>query len=156
MRFSRMLAGLSLLASSTLLAQSPIEIEEAYVRAVPPTQANTAAFMRLINTSDQDISLVAAQAAASAVTELHTHLEVEGVMQMRQIDQIIIPAQGQAELRPGGLHVMLIGLNKALTEGEMTSLQLRFSDDSNIEIELPVKSVMSGMMQHGHHGQHKH
>ncbi|WP_296831811.1 copper chaperone PCu(A)C [Thiomicrospira sp.] len=136
-----------------------LEIENPFVREMPPTAPATGAFMTLINRSDQDIAIVSAQSDAAKKVELHTHIHDNGVMRMREIPEIVVPSMGQAELKPGGLHIMLINPTRALNEGDEVRILVTLKDGSEQEIIAPVRKIM-GMGQHrdaGHgmkHHQH--
>lgn len=143
---------ITLLAFSiSILLASELKIEDGYVRATPPNLPNSAAFMKVKNSSNETISIVKASSDASKVVELHTHLMKDGVMKMIQVPNIKIPANGEVSLQPGGLHIMLIGLNQALKEGENVTLTIEFSNGESKTITVPVKTVMGGMKHHGHH-----
>lgn len=135
-------------------AAESVVVESPYVRAVPPGQPNSAAFMTLMNHSDVEHAVVAAESPVANVVELHTHTEEKGMMKMRRIDKISVPGKNKAVLQPGGLHIMLIGLKQELIPGEKVSLILKFEDGSRKEIEAPVNKVMApgnmngGMMKH--------
>ncbi len=137
---------LALLSVSTLFA-SDIEVKDAYVRATPPGLPNSAAFMTIENKTDKNIALVKATSDVSKVVELHTHSMTDGVMKMYQVPKIDIPANGETALKPGGFHVMLIGLHKPLKEKENVTITLDFSNGENKTITIPVKTVMDGMMK---------
>lgn len=137
---------LALLSALTLFA-SNIEVKDAYVRATPPGLPNSAAFMTVKNHTDKDIAIVKATSDVSKVVELHTHSMKDGVMKMYQVPKIDIPANGETELKPGGFHVMLIGLNKPLKVGEEITYTLEFSNGETKTITAPIKTVMSGMMK---------
>jgi copper(I)-binding protein len=94
---------------------------------VPPGQPNSAAFMVLVNSSDVAHQVVSASSPVANTVELHTHTNNNGVMEMRQISQIDVPAQGKAELAPGGLHIMLIELRQELKVGESVAVTLNMS-----------------------------
>ena len=126
-----------------------VEIKDAYVRHMPPTQSVTGAFMMLVNTSDADRAAVSAQSSVAGTVELHTHIHDGGVMRMRQVDKIEVPAGGMTELKPGGFHVMLIDLKGPLELGQMVDIKFNFDDGSSAEIEAEVKSVMGGMKMGG-------
>ncbi len=131
----------------------PIEVHKPFVRLMPPSQPNTGAFMVLNNTTDKEMALVRAESGVSRVVELHTHTMVDGVMQMREIPRIAIPAQGRTELKPGGLHVMLIGLHEPLQDGQQVDITLVFEDGSQQTVHAPVRHPGSEMPMHGHgHG----
>ncbi|WP_373020310.1 copper chaperone PCu(A)C [Thiomicrorhabdus sp.] len=133
-----------------------IEISNAYAREVPPGAPASASFMTLTNNSDQDIKLVEAQSGAAEVVELHTHSNDNGVMRMRKIENINIPAHGQAVLQPGGLHIMLIEPVEPLQQGQTVKLKLKFEDGSQKAVSMPVKSLktMSMPMNHNHGDMH--
>lgn len=136
----------TLIASAALYAQS-VNVDDVYVREVPPNMPNSAAFMTLLNGSDHDIALVSAESGAAKTVELHEHANVDGMMQMRQIPKIDIPAHGSTLLKPGGLHVMLIGLTRKLKEGETVTVTLNFSNGESVTLDAPVKKVAAGMMK---------
>jgi copper(I)-binding protein len=136
---------------ATALAET-IEVQDAYVRAVPPGQPNSAAFMRITNHGGDDRALLAAASDQAEVVELHTHRMEDGMMRMRQVEQIELPAGERVTLEPGGLHVMLIGLTETLAPGDQVALTLGFDDGSNQTLSLPVKRIEpSAMPMHRHH-----
>ncbi|MEJ2406965.1 MAG: copper chaperone PCu(A)C [Candidatus Thiodiazotropha sp.] len=145
--------GLLLLSSAVLAgtAGDGVSVEAPYVRAVPPGQPNSAAFMSLHNSTDQSYQLVGASSDVAEVVELHTHTMEDGMMRMRQVDQIELPAGDTVSLKPGGLHIMLIGLKHKLVPDDDIRLTLKFSDGSEQEVSAPVKKIrmtMGGMGGH--------
>jgi len=155
-----------LLASSLMLASfsgslladaaGDVSVSDAYVRATAPGQANSAAFMKLHNGSMQAYSVVDAEGHAAKAVELHTHVNAGGMMKMRRIDKIDVPAHGNVELKPGGHHVMLIGLKQAANEGDSIHLSLVFNDGSKKMINVPVKKMNMQMDSQDHqHDMHK-
>ena len=129
-----------MLLSNTSYADS-VTVKHPYVRAVPDGQINSAAFMVLKNTSAQDRLLVSAHSNISKVVELHTHKKEGGMMRMRQVDSIAIKAGSKTVLKPGGLHVMFIGLKQALKVGDKVDFVLEFDDGTKMELSAPVKRV---------------
>ncbi len=123
-------------------AADSLTVENPFVRAIPPGQPNSAAFMTLVNTSDSDHSVKSAASPVAATVELHTHTNNNGVMEMRQVPQIDVPAKGRTELKPGGLHVMLIGLQQELKVGETAAITLTFDDGSTTTVKAPIQEVM--------------
>lgn len=142
--------------SFSSIALAEVSVEDAYARAVPPGQIITASFMTLKNSDNQEVALVSAESSAARAVELHNHVNQDGVMKMRKVEQINIPAAGSAVLQPGGLHVMLIGLHNDLAEGQQIDLTLKFSDGSNQTLTVPVKKAMDGMKGHGKGHHHHH
>jgi len=139
------LLALTLFSTSSYAAS--VKVMEPYARAVPPGQPNSAAFMVLINDSDKDRALVDARSNISKTVELHTHKKEDGMMRMRRIDRISVKAGSQTILKPGGLHVMFIGLKQQLKEGDTVDLELIFDDGSTVKLMIPVK-IVAGMMRH--------
>lgn len=134
-----------LLVSGNSFASS-VEVRDAYARAVPAGQPNSAAFMILENVGKEDRALVDARSSVSKVVELHTHKKQDGMMRMRRVDEIMVKAGSETVLKPGGLHVMFIGLKQQLSPGDKVDLELIFDDGSRIQLKLPVKMVAG--MQH--------
>ncbi|MDX2504598.1 MAG: copper chaperone PCu(A)C [Gammaproteobacteria bacterium] len=143
------------LSSSTIAATSASEsvtVINPYVRAVPPGQTVSAAFMQLENTSGTMHSIVNATSPVSKAVELHTHINVQGVMKMRRVEKMDIPANGKTVLKPGGLHIMLIDLHEKLKLDQKVSVTLEFEDGSRQKIEAPVRKIMmKGMMKNIKH-----
>ena len=132
-----------------------ITVENAYVRQMPPGQKVTGAFMTLKNGSDQDRAAVSASSDVAESVELHTHVHDQGVMKMRQVEKIEVPAGSETVLEPGGYHVMRIGLTQPLELGQTVVITVNFDDGTSVPAEAEVKSVMGGMkmgkkpMEHG-------
>lgn len=144
------LAGLLLAGSFTpVLADShgsPVQVENPYARAVPPNAANSAAFMVLHNDGAHDRNLVSVSSDVSRVAELHNHIHDNGVMRMRQVAQITVPAKGSIELKPGSYHVMLIDLKQPLKEGDAVNVTLNFADGASQAVSMTAQKVMRPMM----------
>ncbi|MEA3639342.1 MAG: copper chaperone PCu(A)C [Lamprobacter sp.] len=140
------------LALPSMAFAEGIAIADAYARAVPPGQPNSAAFMTLTNAGEQDRALITGESDAAEVVELHRHRMEDGMMRMRQVEQIALPAGETVTLAPGGLHVMLIGLTKTLAPGDQIELTLGFDDGSLQTLNLPVRRIdPSAMPAHKHH-----
>ncbi|PKF60210.1 hypothetical protein CW745_16185 [Psychromonas sp. psych-6C06] len=131
----------STLLISTLANAATFTIEDAHVRATPPHSQNSAAFMKIHNNSDMSRKLVSASSDIAERVELHNHIMSEGMMKMRQVDEINIDANASVELRPGSFHVMFIGLNAPLVAGEMVKLKLYFNNGDEVIIDAPIKKI---------------
>lgn len=137
---------------SVLASQADdIQVENPFAREVPPGAMASGSFMTLKNTGFDDIKLVSASSSVAKKVELHTHIHENGVMKMREVPSISILAQSETQLKPGGLHIMLINLQEEIKAGNQVRVELTFEDGSQKTVEMPVKSVM-GMgirkMQH--------
>jgi len=113
--------------------------EGAYVREPIPGRYMSAAFLTLKNNSAQDKILVKAEADWAGLIEIHTHLHEDGVMRMRQLNELQIPAGQSVTLQPGGLHLMLFKLDLPLENS--LPLSLCFNDGQCIKTEAALKSL---------------
>lgn len=120
-------------------AASAVTVHDGWVKAAD--SGMSAAFGELINSSDQDVTLVSAESPASPELELHETVENEaGESMMRQKEGgFLIPAGGSLTLMPGGSHIMLMGLSEPIVAGDEIAFTLRFSDDSTTELSIPAK-----------------
>lgn len=141
-------------AESDVPTADILNVEAPYARAVPPGQPNSAVFAVLTNTGETPLALVSAESEAAETVELHTHTMADGMMQMRKIERIELPPGERVELKPGGLHVMLIGLAEQLKPGMEVPLTLVVDDGSRVEVTAPVRRIDTSMTGHGQHGKH--
>ena len=144
-RFSKLVFTAALVMCSGLAiagaAADAVEIEGLYVRAVTPGQPNSAAFLTLRNTASRDHALVGGETVAAEVVELHSHVAEGGMVRMRRVDRIELPAGQEVTLKPGGFHLMLIGLKQSLTPGEEVAFELEFADGSRKVLRAPVQKI---------------
>lgn len=141
-----------LVGLTSFSAMADISISDAYVRALPPGNESTAAFLTITNTDRADVSLTKAEAKVSDAVELHNHVNVDGHMMMRPVDGIVIPGTQTVNLEPGGYHIMLINLREELNEGDVVEIELSFSDGETKNISAPVKKIeVDGHAHHHHH-----
>lgn len=135
----------TLFANGALSANVEIMVSDAVVRAVPPGTTNTAVFLTITNNSAADRKLVKADSQVAKTVELHTHTNDNGVMKMRQVQEIPVKAKGQTELKSGSYHIMLIDLKQTPKEGDIVSVILTFDDGSTKEINAPVTKIQATM-----------
>ena len=140
---------LSALTLPSHAADSNLRIHAPYVRLAPPGAAATGAFMRIENTGATDRQLIKAESPAAKTVELHTHINEGGMMKMRAVPFIAIKAGGQAELKPGSYHVMLIGLTQPLKDGDPVAITLTFDDGSQQRISAPARPIHAEAASHG-------
>lgn len=124
------------LAIGSFLFANDLSISNARVVESIPGSKNTAVFLDIKNTSKKPIFLVKATNSIGAVSELHTHIHENGIMTMKQVEKLEIPAKAILSLKPGGHHIMLMNLVKPLKKGiDLVDLNLEFSDGSVIKIK---------------------
>lgn len=145
---------LSCLAVLPALAQAHeyklgnLVIEHPWTRAT--TGQNGIAYLVVDNTGTQDDKLVAAATSAADMPMLHTNYMDGDVMKMRMVEAIPVPAGGKAELKPGGYHIMLMGLKAPLKQGEMVPLTLTFEKAGKIDVQLMVEAAGAAEPSHMH------
>ena len=125
----------------TAVAEMPIAVENAWSRATPAQAHTGAAFFVVENRGANDDTLLGADSEVADSVELHTHINDGGVMRMRPVEGILVPAGGRAELKPGGLHVMLMGLRAPLEEGRTFTLGLTFAHAGHVAVPVTVKGI---------------
>ena len=110
------------------------------------------------NDSDTPDRLIAARTDVAARVELHTHIEDgEGVMRMIEVeDGFEVPAGGEAVLKRGGQHVMMMGLNQSLLQGESIEITLTFENAGDMVLTVPIDNERLDMSGHGDHSGHNH
>jgi copper(I)-binding protein len=115
-----------------------IDIGHPYARSTAPGQPNGGAYLSLDNKGGDDKLLSASAAVANSV-ELHLMSMDGNVMRMRQVDGIALPAGKMVELKPGALHVMLLGLKAPLKEGDKFPMKLKFEKAGEVEVTVNVE-----------------
>src|SRR5882724_7817234 len=136
----------SLAVATTALAQTnQLEVSDAWARATPAKAENGAAYVTIRSpTADR---LLSASSPVAKKTELHT-MEMAGmVMKMRPLAGLDIPAGQPVALKPGSEHIMLIGLQQPLREGQPFTLTLNFEKVGARTVSVAVEKAgaMSGM-----------
>ena len=126
------------LAGTSVNAATGIEVSAAWSRALPPVVKVGAAYLRITNSKSAAITLVGAEANISARAELHEHAHVNGMMKMRQLHQVEIPAGDTVTFAPHGLHIMLFGLSKSLDAGTDYELTLVFASGERVTLAVQV------------------
>jgi periplasmic copper chaperone A len=140
---------LALLLSSTA-AMSQVTIDKAWARPTVAGQQGGGGFMTL--QSPVADKLLSGSTPVAERFELHTMAMEGDVMKMREVKSIDLPAGQKVELKPGGLHVMFIGIKEPLKLGSKVPVTLKFEKAGEVTVEFEVKSrpAASG------HGEHKH
>lgn len=100
---------------------------------------NGAVYVTLTNSGTQADSLVSASSDAAQTVELHEVQHDGGVMRMRPVSAIPVPAKGQTVLKPGGYHIMLLGLKQDLKAGEKVPVTLKLEHGGELRVEAVVK-----------------
>jgi hypothetical protein len=130
-------------ASDAGASSGALVVTDAWVRP-GAAGGNTAFYARLTNRTNAADTLVAAALADAALAdtvEIHeTYERGEGMMGMRPMDALPMPAAAPVQLAPGGLHVMLIGLAEDVAEGDSVQVTLRFAQRPAQTVTAPVRT----------------
>lgn len=122
-----------------------LKIEHPWARASAGTAANGAAYMTIATTGTSADQLIKADSPVAGKVELHTHIQDGDVMRMRPVSGITVNAGEPAVLRPGGLHVMLIGLKEPLKQGSQFPLTLTFEKAGTVTVQVGVEAASMPM-----------
>jgi copper(I)-binding protein len=123
---------------SPSLALAQVSVSEPWVRGTVPGQHATGAFMKLLAADDS--ALVAVASPVAKTVEVHEMAMEGNVMKMRAVDRIALPKGKTVELKPGGYHVMLMGLERTVKAGEEVPLTLTFEDRAGKRSSVEVKA----------------
>jgi hypothetical protein len=135
---------LGLAACSSGPAAPDLRIEDAWARSALGTDSvappPSAAYLTLHNDGRAADTLLGAQTAAARVVELHQSFDDGGVMRMRPVDSLIVPAGGAVTLAPGGYHFMLIDVTRSLASGDTVALALQFAQSGTVAVPAAVQT----------------
>jgi len=132
---------ITLMLTSLISFAGSISVEDPYVRLLPKGSMATGAFMTISNSSEKTIKLLSATTSKSKITQIHNHIKENGMMKMREIPYLEIPAKSSVKLKPGSFHIMLMQLRSDLVLGEKIKINLSFDNDEKITIDTPVKKI---------------
>lgn len=129
-------------AAGASVTLGELTVSLAFARATLPNAPVGGAYLTIVNNGRSDDRLVSAEAPVAGKVELH-EMAMEGdVMKMRQLaDGIPLPAGATVELKPGGLHIMLMGLKQALVEGTSFPLTLTFEHAGTVTVDVTIGAV---------------
>ncbi|WP_420820857.1 copper chaperone PCu(A)C [Shewanella algidipiscicola] len=143
-----------LLSCTSFSVLANVMLVDGYVRAMPASVPNTAVYFTLMN-HGPEVKLVAVETDVAEEAQLHTLVEEEGVIKMRQLPYFTIAAHDNLALASSGNHVMLLGLKQPLQIDQKVDLTLTFDDGTEQAITLTVTrqdaTKQDGEMDHHHH-----
>lgn len=141
------------LAALSLSAWADVTVKDSWVRGTTPAQKATGAFMEL--TSSDEAALVSASSPLAGVVEIHNMKMENGVMKMRHVPRLDLPAGKAVKLQPGSNHVMLMDLKQQMKKGDVVPITLQVEGKDKkvqtIEIKAEVRDLAApATMDHGH------
>ena len=131
-------AALALSTTAAFAADTKPVIENGWSRATAVGQSVGAGFLTVRNPGATADKIVSASSDAAAKVELHQHANDNGVMKMRAVTDIEVPANGSVTLAPSGYHLMLMGLKAPLMEGQHVPLTIVFEKAGAVTTQLMV------------------
>ena len=123
-------------------AHAQVQVQDPWVRGMVETQTTTGAFMRL--TSPTAARLVGASSPVAGVVEIHQTTMEGGVMRMRPVQAVELPAGKTVEFKPGGYHVMLMQVKPPVKEGGTVPLTLVIESGGKrdaVTVRAPVRAL---------------
>ena len=135
------------------LAWADVTVRDPWARGTVVGQTASGAFLEL--QSSADATLIGVSSPAAGVVEVHEMSMDNGVMKMRAVPRLDLPAGKPVVLKPGGYHIMLMDLRKPLKKGESLPLKLKIEGKdkklSTIEVKAEVRELTEPPMH-----EHKH
>lgn len=141
------------IATAPVVAAQPagsIQLDNAWARRAPAMAAggssamahgggNGAVYVTITNRGAAADALLSATSDAATTVELHETIHEGGVMKMRPQQRFDVPAGGRVEMKPGGRHIMLLGLTHDLKPGDTVTLTVTFEKAGRMTVEAPVR-----------------
>lgn len=133
-----------------------LEISGGFTRATLPNAPVGGGFLTIANTGSESDRLVSAQSAIAKQTQIH-EMAMEGdVMKMRELkDGLDLPAGETVALEPGGFHLMFMGLNGTIKEGDVIPVTLTFEKAGTVVVELVAGASAANAPAHGNKPDHE-
>lgn len=124
-------------------AHAAVEVSEAWARATMPGQKVAGVYMQL--KADRPARLIGVRCSAAKTAEVHQMSHAGGVMKMRKVEALDLPANRAVKLEPGGFHVMLFDIGKPLKPGERVPLTL-IVEQAGKRVEVPVNAEVRPLL----------
>jgi periplasmic copper chaperone A len=128
-----------------------LQIQHPWSRATPKGATVAGGYMKIVNTGSTPDRLIGGSTVAAPKFEIHEMSMQGGVMKMRMLPKGLEIKPGQTvELKPGGYHLMFVGISAPLQQGKPVKGTLEFEKAGKIEVEYAVEAI--GGAPKGHHG----
>lgn len=120
-------------------AADGLDISGAWVKYLPPVVPVRAGYMLIGNNNAQQISITHIESEVFTKIGIHETVKKDGMMTMRPVMPLTIPAGETFELAPGGFHLMMTDPQRALAPGEQIDVTLNFESGETQLIKMTVK-----------------
>jgi len=135
-------SGSSVTESFTISREDPADdvvvVMNAWVRETDSKAKVNAGYMTLLNAGPEEVTLVNVESDSYEIIEVHEMAAVDGLMEMREVTDMTIPANGKIQLKPGGMHLMLKKPHRHLTTGQKVDMTLTFKSGKKQRVSINV------------------
>jgi periplasmic copper chaperone A len=125
-----------------------LKVFDVWAKTTVPGGSVSAAYMHI--KSAKPLKLIKAESPLTNTVELHDMKMKDGVMEMKAVDAVVIPANKLIDLKPGGFHIMLIKVNKPIKKGDEVPLTLTFENEAKQTFTVDVKAKGQEKDSHSH------
>lgn len=153
----KLLAGLIITGLAASASAAGIQVKDAWARATVEGMHMSGAFMTIRNDNAKKDFLIGGSSEVAERVEVHTHINDNGVMRMREVKGgIPLAAKADTQLKPGSYHIMFMGLKRPLKDGETVPVTLKFKNGKPQTVDIPVKTAPMPTADTHHHGEGSH
>ena len=118
-----------------------LEITEAWARPTANSNTPGGVFLTISNHGENSVKLSGVASDVAMMAHLHMTANEDGMMTMNMLDEVIVPAGESFKFAPGAHHIMLMGLSKKLTKGDVFDLTLTFETLGDIVVSVTVTGM---------------
>ena len=128
--------------ADTVKAESPkIIITEAYLNLPPPSHSTTAAYLQIANLDKSPITITGFDSTKATRVELHEHIHADGMMKMREVDQITLAGMQTEVFKPMGYHLMVFGLADDVVAGQSVDFTATMASGERIVFQAQARGL---------------
>ena len=126
------------------LINTDLKVKDVWIRELPPVAQVVAAYMVIENKGAQSVHLLGAECEIATRVEIHAMEHLDGMMNMKKLERVMVPASGQVVLKPDGTHLMLMGLVQAPRADTEVPLMLHFDNGITTSVMAKVRRQEPG------------
>lgn len=132
-------AVLVVLAGAGCAGNGGIEVVDAWARPTPEVAERAALYVSLANNGEDDAVVIGASASRCGSMEIHETVAEGDVMEMRRVDELVVPSGETVVMEPGGFHIMCVSVSEPLVDGETIGVDIVFVDGLTQSVSLEVE-----------------
>ena len=131
-------------------ADNNVKISGGWIRLTPPVAKNSAAYFVVHNTATVDIQIVGVSTPVAETATMHNTSIEQSMARMIHLEELNIPAGGEVEFVSGGMHLMLVNLQKQLKANMEIPVIFELSTGEKLKTKFIVKAERDAHLSHGH------